>query len=191
MKAKMYIHYRPFFLFSEAIKSNMNKNVKINKLVDYIFSLVKDNEKNDIQLTSVKFFNGALPSKALENDPLRYDRTAMEIVWTAGYELYNFPLYPKNGSYTERGVDVALACHAIQDACERKVDVAILFVTDTDYTPLVTQLKSLGVIVYVVVIDVFNIHTAAPLKRASDCLIELGESVMDSDYVVDEVTRKD
>lgn len=53
----------------------------------------------------------------------------------------------------EKGTDINLAIHAISKAQANSFDVAFIMSADTDYIPLYRQLKTLGKITVVVVVD--------------------------------------
>lgn len=183
-KIKLFVQHRVYMALFDAVKKKTGHGLILGKLVSFISDEVIKNERigssEETIFCGAKFFVGAKPTRSLEEDAIKYDRLSMEVVWSLGYDLSITPMYPKDDDMMERGVDVDLACDAIRGAMNNEFQVAVLFVSDTDYGPLVKHLNNLGVITYVVAIDRWGIYTSAILKRDASCTIELGD-ILDND----------
>jgi len=80
-----------------------------------------------------------------------------------------------------KGVDIALAVRAIDDAHRNLFHVCALFVSDIDYLPLIETLRSIGKAVYVFGYGE-GIAKESPFMYAPDRFIDIGEEFMRKHY---------
>jgi len=193
-KIKLFVQARTYMAVFDAIKKKAGHGLNLKKFVDFLSEEVIKNEhagsSEETIFTGAKFFMGAKPTKSLADETLRYDRLSMEVIWSLGYEMSIIPMYPKDNDLVDRGVDVDLACDAIRGAALGEFQAAVLFVSDTDYAPLVNHLKKLGVVTYLVVVDRWGIYTSAVLKRDADVTIEIGEMFDEDEALLNSVLFK-
>lgn len=97
-------------------------------------------------ITEAHYFRGRINASEAQHrgNQLYNDRVFEDILMAEGVQTHYLPLRNFGGRREERGIDVWLSLEVYQRAIERKIDVAVLVVSDTDYAPLVRKLTELG-----------------------------------------------
>lgn len=98
-------------------------------------------------ISEAHYFRGRLNAAeaSQRGNQLYNDRVFDDILMSEGIQSHYLPLRNLLGKKEERGVDVWLSLEAFELSIIRNLDVAVLIVSDTDYTPLFRKLAVLGV----------------------------------------------
>lgn len=106
-----------------------------------------DYPENKCQIVSSHYFRGRINAvdAAQRGNQLYNDRVFEDILMAEGIHTHYLPLRNYHGRKEERGIDVWLSLEAFEMAIEKKIDIAVLIVSDTDYVPLLRKLNSIGV----------------------------------------------
>ncbi len=99
------------------------------------------------QISTAHYFRGRLNASdaAMRGNQLYNDRVFDDILMSEGINTHYLPLRNVQGRREERGVDVWLALEAYELAYKGVVDIIVLIVSDTDYTPLLRKIRALGI----------------------------------------------
>lgn len=99
------------------------------------------------RIAEAHYFRGRLNAAeaAQRGNQLYNDRVFDDILMSEGIHPHYLPLRNLLGKKEERGVDVWLSLEAFELALRDRLDVVVLIVSDTDYTPLLRKLTALGV----------------------------------------------
>lgn len=99
------------------------------------------------QIAEAHYFRGRLNAveASQRGNQLYNDRVFDDILMSEGIQSHYLPLRNLMGKKEERGVDVWLSLEAFELSMLRRLDVVVLIVSDTDYTPLMRKLTALGV----------------------------------------------
>jgi len=178
-----------FYRYHHEAKRGFYMHGLHNYFREYIAA--QEGHENDqfVRLVESHLFKGR-DSAAVANEKgrIQTDRAFDSILETAGVQAHYNPLV-NNG---EKGVDVSLALEAYDLALNNKIDVIVLFASDSDFVPLVNKLSGLGVRV---VVPIFNeeyeindearqLNTSKKLIKSAVYKLELGNRI--SDFIKDE-----
>ena len=99
------------------------------------------------QIAEAHYFRGRLNAAdaAQRGNQLYNDRVFDDILMAEGIHPHYLPLRNLLGKREERGIDVWLSLEAFELVMMRRLDIVVLIVADTDYTPLLRKLMSFGV----------------------------------------------
>lgn len=106
----------------------------------------------DCHITQAHYFRGRLnAAEAVARDNQLYnDRVFDDILMSAGIHTHYLPLRNVQGKREERGIDVWLSLEAYEAALMNRIDIAVLVIADTDYTPMIRKVIAAGVPVMVI-----------------------------------------
>ena len=98
------------------------------------------------QIAEAHYFRGRLNAAdaAQRGNQLYNDRVFDDILMAEGIHPHYLPLRNLLGKREERGIDVWLSLEAFELVMMRRLDIVVLIVADTDYTPLLRKLMSLA-----------------------------------------------
>lgn len=99
------------------------------------------------QISRAQYFRGRLNAAdaAQRGNQLYNDRVFDDILMSEGVDSHYLPLRNLQGRREERGIDVWLSLEAFELALKGEIDIVVLVISDTDYTPLIRKLNALGV----------------------------------------------
>lgn len=99
------------------------------------------------QIAEAHYFRGRLNAAeaSQRGNQLYNDRVFDDILMSEGIQSHYLPLRNLLGKKEERGIDVWLSLEAYELSLLDRLDVVVLIVSDTDYTPLMRKLVALGV----------------------------------------------
>ncbi len=99
------------------------------------------------QISVAHYFRGRLNASdaATRGNQLYNDRVFDDILMSNGINTHYLPLRNVQGRKEERGVDVWLALEAYELVLSGTIDVVVLIVSDTDYTPLMHKIRAAGI----------------------------------------------
>lgn len=99
------------------------------------------------QIAEAHYFRGRLNAAdaAQRGNQLYNDRVFDDILMSEGIHSHYLPLRNLSGKREERGTDVWLSLEAFELVITQRLDIVVLVVADTDYTPLIRKLLSYGV----------------------------------------------
>ncbi|MCD8073236.1 MAG: NYN domain-containing protein [Alistipes sp.] len=125
------------------------RRLSIGGLHEYIKKRVAEEEDVDsrkCQIVESHYFRGKINAAeaAQRGNQLYNDRVFEDILMAEGIQTHYLPLRNFSGRKEERGIDVWLSLEVFEFAITRRIDVAVLIVSDTDYAPLLRKLTSLG-----------------------------------------------
>jgi uncharacterized LabA/DUF88 family protein len=97
-----------------------------------------------------------------------------EALWEIGFqpEVFKKPRTREQA----KGVDIALTKDLLSHAYNDNYDVAVLVAGDGDYVPLVTEVKRLGKLVFVVFFSTGELGLSPELRLASDTFFGLDDA---------------
>ena len=103
-------------------------------------------EPSKCQIAQAHYFRGRLNAAeaAQRGNQLYNDRVFDDILMSEGIQPHYLPLRNLQGKKEERGIDVWLSLEAYELAMTGRIDMVVLIVSDTDYTPLMRKLTGLG-----------------------------------------------
>lgn len=81
----------------------------------------------------------------MRGNQLYNDRVFDDILMSEGVNTHYLPLRNVQGRREERGVDVWLALEAYELVLSGTIDIIVLIVSDTDYTPLMRKIRAAGI----------------------------------------------
>lgn len=112
--------------------------------------LAVDSDK--CRITQAHYFRGRLnASEAASRDNQLYnDRVFDDILMSEGIHTHYLPLRNVQGKKEERGIDVWLSLEVYEKALRKEIDIAVLIIADTDYTPMLRKVLSTGIPVMVI-----------------------------------------
>ena len=110
-----------------------------------------------------------------DDDKLRKVREALHEM---GFSPQVFKKSDKNKK--SKGVDIALATDMLSNAYNNNFDVAVLVAGDGDYIPLISEIKRLGKVVYIVFFLDRQYGTNPDLLLAGDYNFEVGQSLTEA-----------
>lgn len=98
-------------------------------------------------ITEAHYFRGRISASdaAQRGNQLYNDRVFEDILMAEGIQTHYLPLRNLSGRKEERGIDVWLSLEVFEMAVFKRMDVAVLIVSDSDYAPLIRKLTSIGV----------------------------------------------
>lgn len=125
------------------------RRLSVAGLHEFITNQVAEKEGTDVAVCRVvdaHYFRGRLSAQeAFQRGQVIYwDRVFDDILMSAGVITHYSPLKTVHGRREEKGIDVALALEAYEQASLRDLDVVVLIASDGDYVPLVRKLNSMG-----------------------------------------------
>ena len=99
------------------------------------------------QISVANYFRGRLNASAaaMRGNQLYNDRVFDDILMSEGVNTHYLPLRNVQGRREERGVDVWLALEAYELVLSGTIDIIVLIVSDTDYTPLMRKIRAAGI----------------------------------------------
>ena len=99
------------------------------------------------QISVAHYFRGRLNASeaAMRGNQLYNDRVFDDILMSEGVNTHYLPLRNVQGRREERGVDVWLALEAYELVLSGTIDIIVLIVSDTDYTPLMRKIRAAGI----------------------------------------------
>ena len=99
------------------------------------------------QIAEAHYFRGRLNAveASQRGNQLYNDRVFDDILMAENIHTHYLPLRNLQGKREERGIDVWLSLEAFELVAEERLDVVVLIVADTDYTPLLRKLQARGV----------------------------------------------
>ena len=126
------------------------KRLSLNGLHQFIRHRVAQEANCELikcQISTAHYFRGRLNASdaAMRGNQLYNDRVFDDILMPEGINTHYLPLRNVQGRREERGVDVWLALEAYELAYKGAVDIIVLIVSDTDYTPLLRKIRALGI----------------------------------------------
>lgn len=126
------------------------KRLSLNGLHQFIRHRVSQESGCELikcQISTAHYFRGRLNASdaAMRGNQLYNDRVFDDILMSEGINTHYLPLRNVQGRREERGVDVWLSLEAYELASKGDVDIIVLIVSDTDYTPLLRKIKALGI----------------------------------------------
>ena len=140
------LHASNYYNYSHVLK----RRISLNGLHEFICSKVAECEnvnRNRCEIAEAHYFRGRLnASDAFQRGNQLYnDRVFDDILMSEGINSHYLPLRNLLGKREERGIDVWLSLEALELSLRRSLDVVVLILSDTDYTPLLRKLKALGI----------------------------------------------
>lgn len=126
------------------------KRLSLNGLHQFIRHRVSQESGCELikcQISTAHYFRGRLNASdaAMRGHQLYNDRVFDDILMSEGINTHYLPLRNVQGRREERGVDVWLALEAYELASKGDVDIIVLIVSDTDYTPLLRKIRAIGI----------------------------------------------
>lgn len=126
------------------------KRLSLNGLHQFIRHRVAQEANCELikcQISTTHYFRGRLNASdaAMRGNQFYNDRVFDDILMSEGINTHYLPLRNVQGRREERGVDVWLALEAYELAYKGAVDIIVLIVSDTDYTPLLRKIRALGI----------------------------------------------
>lgn len=148
------------------------------------------------QIAEAHYFRGRLNAAeaSQRGNQLYNDRVFDDILMSEGIQSHYLPLRNLMGRKEERGVDVWLSLEAFELAMLRRMDVVVLIVSDTDYTPLLRKLMALGVRTMLLSweFEYVNDDGQRMVTKTSHELLSLATYPVAMHHVIDEgIARKD
>lgn len=141
-----FLHCSNYYMYAQGIR----KRLSLGGLHRFFLHKVADSlgyEIRDCRLSESHYYRGRLNAQdaAQRNNQLYNDRVFEDIMISEGITTHYLPLRNSGGRREESGTNVALSLGALEMAMNDSMDVAVLIVADTDYTPLMRKLASYNV----------------------------------------------
>lgn len=125
-----------------------HSRLSLSGLHQFVTQMVSQQEGiANVQITQSHYFRGRVSAaEALQRGNQLYnDRVFEDILMAEGVQTHYLPLHNNQGRKEERGIDVWLGLEVLEQVLTRKIDFAVLVISDTDYVPLLRKLLAHGV----------------------------------------------
>lgn len=140
------LHASNYYNYIHPEKKRLSLN-GLHQFIRHRVSLESGCELIKCQISTAHYFRGRLNASdaAMRGNQLYNDRVFDDILMSEGINTHYLPLRNVQGRREERGVDVWLSLEAYELASKGDVDIIVLIVSDTDYTPLLRKIRALGI----------------------------------------------
>ena len=175
-----------YFRFDNPRKTN----IRIQGLCDLLEQAAKRVVSKRVHIARKRLFQGRLCAAEAQKIgvDVKYLHMDSNLMFN-DVQLHATPIY-LNANCTEKGVDVNLATTAVEDTFLYETSVAILFTGDSDFVPLIRNLRRRGVSVIVVGVDIpfeeaglRNIRIGNSLQQEANLTVNLAKLSNETDYL--------
>lgn len=146
----------------------------LHEFIAYQVAEAENIDPKFCQVVDAHYFRGRLNAfDAKESNRLLPERIFDDILMQENVVTHYMPLKVRDGRVEEKGVDVWLALEAYELALYKNYNVLALIASDSDYTPLVRKLSTLGTRVMVLGWDFAFVDERTGRERRTVTSIDL------------------